>query len=630
MLLHNIMSSYGTQKPFGQQAVQLTFPTVFEEAVRGNVLAYYPEMTYRPIVLHEANDIQGYYHHQKTLDAHRMARAKVQSTVNSDRYARKYHQNYNVPKPVLGQRKYANPSMGNQADIYSARQVSFDVPSDMWGDYSGGLSGGVLYTKMAQQWGRQQLRNRSQQLDAIEAEKQGLPYQRPQTLESESESTKVKLEISQTLQAISASISAGQANNFAFNDSVRFLRLLFRWASSASLEDLMEVLEYCESIEEGLRELRSEGEDGNDANRQWIQQNPQLEVMMNTFNRVNNYLKGMIGGADKSVAERKRLSASLVKSLGFTRLPLAGKESAEEDKMRLEELSKRRQQQQARQAGLPSDSFDSDDDESFASSGDSSSSGKSSGVSSYVSEYLRGQERNFRRAQFDAQERERMAQRNGTYLNEDPDQKEEKEGLNPFRRDDTGEAQAQGLEVGLQEPDPFAEEDEEIQKRINLERRSRSRSRSRASSRPPSSMGDQEFTTPQSSRSRVSSRVSSRAPSRPPSQEEKEESAQPAPRSRVSSRAPSRPPSRPPSQEEQKAPAEKKPRVLKQQVLAPGGFPYTRKDIENKDKTELFKIATALKDRGGKYKPMSGSDEKTLRNALIKNYPEFRVYQKRK
>ena len=602
------MSSYGTQKPFGQQAVQLTFPTVFEDAVRGNALAYYPEMIYRPIVLHEANDIQGHYHRQKTMDARRMAMAKVQSTINSDRYAQQYHQNYNVPKPVLGQRKYANPSNGNQADIYSARQVSFDVPSDMWSDYSGGLSGGVLYTKMAQQWGRQQLRNRSQQLDAIDAEKQGLPYQRPQTIESESESTKVKLEISQTLQAISASISAGQANNFAFNDSVRFLRLLFRWASSASLDELMEVMEYCEGIEEGLRELRSEGEDGNDANRQWLQQNPQLEVMMNTFSRVNNYLKGMIGGADKSVAERKRLSASLVKTLGFTRLPLAGKESPEEDAMRLEELSKRQQQQQAREAGLSSDSFNSDDDDSFPSSRDSLS-----GISSYVSDYLRGQERNFNKARFDALERERMAQRNGSYLGEDSEGKEER---GSFRRDDTGEAQAQGLEVGLQESDPFAEEPEEVQRRIELARRSRSRSR--ASSRASSSMGDEDFLSARS-RSRASSRSQKEPSSRASSRSQKE------PRSR--------PPSRPPSQEEEKkeAPAEKKPRVLKQQRLATGGFPYVREDIENVDKTTLYRIAKRLKDENyGKYNPQSGSDEKTLRAALIKNYSEFRKYQKRK
>jgi hypothetical protein len=519
------MSSYGTQKPFGQQAVQLTFPTVFEEAVQGNALAYYPEMTYRPIVLHEANDIQGHYHHQKTMDAKRMAMAKVQSTINSDRYARQYHQNYNMPKPVLGQRRFANPSNGNQADIYSARQVSFDIPS------SGGIMrGGVLYTQMAQKWGRQQLRNRSQQLDAIEAEKQGLPYQPPQTMELESESTKVKLEISQTLQAISASISAGQANNFAFNDSVRFLRLLFRWASSASLDELMEVMEYCEGIEEGLRELRSEGEDGNDADRQWLQQNPQLEVMMNTFSRVNNYLRGMIGGADKSVAERKRLSASLVKTLGFTRLPLAGKESPEEDAIRLEELSKRQQQRRAREVGLPSDSFDSDDDESFPSSRDSLS-----GISSYVSDYLRGQERNFNKARFDALERERMAQRNGSYFGEDSEGKEERE---TFRRDATGEAQSQGLEVGLQEPDPFAEEPEEVQRRIELARRSRSRSRSRVSSRAPSSMGDEDFLSARS-RSRASSR-SQKEPSSRASSRSQEEPAQPAPAPRSRSRASSR------------------------------------------------------------------------------------------
>jgi hypothetical protein len=322
----------------------------------------------------------------------------------------------------------------------------------------------------------------------------------------------------------------------------------------------------------------------------------------------------MIGGADKSVAERKRLSASLVKTLGFTRLPLAGKESPEEDAIRLEELSKRQQQRRAREVGLPSDSFDSDDDESFPSSRDSLS-----GISSYVSDYLRGQERNFNKARFDALERERMAQRNGSYFGEDSEGKEERE---TFRRDATGEAQSQGLEVGLQEPDPFAEEPEEVQRRIELARRSRSRSRSRVSSRAPSSMGDEDFL---SARSR--SRASSRSQKEPSSRASSRSQEEPAPRSR--------PPSRPPSQEEEEkeapAPAEKKPRVLKQQRLATGGFPYVREDIENVDKTTLYKIAKRLKDENyGKYNPQSGSDEKTLRAALIKNYEAFRIYKKKK
>jgi hypothetical protein len=403
--------------------------------------------------LPESFDLQGDYHRQKMMDAHRMAMAKVQSTVNSDRYAMKYHQNYATPKPVLSQRRFANPSLGNQADIYSARNVSFDCGSNVWNNYSGGLRGGVLFTQQAQNWGRQQLRNRINQLDAIDAEKQGMQYQAPESQDVETDNTKVKIEISQTLQAISALVESGQANTFAFNDTIKFLRLLFRWASTASLDELLEVLEYCEGIEQGLREILSQGED-NDANQGWKQATSQLGVLLDTFNQVSFYLKGMIKGVNKSFPERKRLSAVLVKSLRFTKLPTVN--STVED-------TKRFKKEMRKRGNLPDDDDDDDDNSPYFAINPANTFEPPKniyGVLNYSAQ-----------PKFDNQPREALANRNGQYI-EDYDGNDGKEDADTFRRGD-GEAQAQGLEVGLQEPNPF----EEAQGEEKEERRARSKSR---------------------------------------------------------------------------------------------------------------------------------------------------------
>jgi len=313
------MSSFGTKKPGADRAVQLTFPAVFSEAVAPGKFAYYPEEQHPQRQLYATNDLQGQYHQQKMMDAHRMANAKVQSTRNSNVRFLKSHANYDVPKPVLSQRRFANPSNGNQADIYNNRNVSFDVSSYRPSE----LQGGVLYTSEAQKWGRQKLFDRIAQLDSINAEKEGfvngLSVQGTEGQEGMIEGSKQKLELVQTLRGILQSVEAGKADTFTYSDTIKFLRLLFRFASDATLEDLENVLEYVDYIIEELyglqREVRDDG-----ADEGFRKATSQFKGILEDFERVREYLANMVASVNLSVKERKLKSASLIKSLGFTNL----------------------------------------------------------------------------------------------------------------------------------------------------------------------------------------------------------------------------------------------------------------------------------------------------------------------
>jgi hypothetical protein len=209
----------------------------------------------------------------------------------------------------------------------------------------------------------------------------------------------------------------------------------------------------------------------------------------------------MIQGVNKSLPERKRLSAALVKSLRFTKLPSA-KSTAEDTKRFQREMRKR--------GDLPDDDDDDDDSPYFAINPANTFEPPKNiyGVPSYSSQ-----------PKFDNLPREALANRNGQYI-EDYDGNDGKDNVDTFRRGD-GENQTQGLEVGVQEenpfkfkgnytvkhkkkiiipkaPDAFAQEDPEIQRRIDMAREAqedekksveeerKTRARERSKSRDPS------------------------------------------------------------------------------------------------------------------------------------------------
>jgi len=78
------MAGYGTMKPGGQDAVELTFPAIFSQVyAKDKVPLSFAGRSGAPTVQPIAgSDFQAHYHEQKKREADHMARATVIATQN--------------------------------------------------------------------------------------------------------------------------------------------------------------------------------------------------------------------------------------------------------------------------------------------------------------------------------------------------------------------------------------------------------------------------------------------------------------------------------------------------------------------------------------------------------------------
>jgi hypothetical protein len=322
------MSGYGTKKRGATLAEQLTFPAVFSEAVaqRQNPYGYLPQQERNPVIMPVGDDLQDKYHEQKRLDANRrVMNAVMDNRASTARFLRS-HQNYDVPKAVLAQRQFANPSNGNQSDIYSHRPINWTV------DWDSTLQGGVLFTQEGQRYGRDKLKDRVAQLNAIDVAKQeflsGLPTgamaqpQRGVPPSADEFTVGSTVELMTTLQTLSSAIQMGNITQLSVSEMVKFLRLLFRWATGASQDELEEVFEVVDNNIINLQGLDDEFSEGVAEGDEPVQD--YTEQLLRTMRKVRDYLEQMIGVANLSPKERKTASTNAIKSAGLTaisRLP---------------------------------------------------------------------------------------------------------------------------------------------------------------------------------------------------------------------------------------------------------------------------------------------------------------------
>lgn len=332
------MSAIATKKAGGDVATQLTFPAVYQSvyASQHRPLRYAPSAP-GPLVRPMAgDDFQSSYHAQKKKDADYMARAKVISTRNAQHRMLLSHQNYyGMPSPSLAQREFANPSNGNGGGWASARQDGgVDAPFQL---IEAGLSGGVLRSAEGQAYGKARLLARVKQLDAIDAEKMAFTGQLPlvptmgaetmPTAPSAPVSQNAKIELQLLLKAIIDALMGDTARNpdekdelsrFTFSDSVRALSLIIRVASSPdtdaeALEDVKAPVDNINQLLEGLTDPdRREQVELTEMAKE------RLITTAELFQRIGEYVDGMMGGINLSPKERQALSKNLVKSLGFT------------------------------------------------------------------------------------------------------------------------------------------------------------------------------------------------------------------------------------------------------------------------------------------------------------------------
>ena len=165
----NSIGAIATKKPGGDEAVQLTFPSMYESRYSAyNYAPRYaqsmsPSYLSQQTELPAGDDLQSGYHQIKRQDANRMANSKVTSTLMSQQRAlSSAHGYYGMPKPSLSQRRFANPSNGDYGQA-STRRDNVEAPFH----FAEGLEGGVLRTSVGQEYGRKLMLDRIKQYDAI-------------------------------------------------------------------------------------------------------------------------------------------------------------------------------------------------------------------------------------------------------------------------------------------------------------------------------------------------------------------------------------------------------------------------------------------------------------------------------
>jgi hypothetical protein len=369
------MAAIATKKSGADRGVQLTFPAVFQEvyAQSGAPEAYEPEVPYKAPEVMIGDDEQARIHAQRKLDADRMAMAKVESTHNAIVRALTGHQGYHLPKPKLGQRKFANPSMG-AFTATSARQDYRSAPFNYEGaGYEGRgydsssdeeqLEGGASVNRTAkgQAHSKAKLLDRVRQLNNIAAAKvafqmpgataapvvpgapapapaaatitpesilsaalpaQGLPPGAPFPGEL---SDSARLELGLGIQSINDALEPGipTQNAKALSDvvgkSLRLVQLIVRVGSAGTPADIEQIIERIENPVDGLL-VRFDAITDPRYNLDTTSP-PAYEAATSAeayWKATLEYLKGMMGVANRQPRDRIAASRTFLRDFSYS------------------------------------------------------------------------------------------------------------------------------------------------------------------------------------------------------------------------------------------------------------------------------------------------------------------------
>jgi hypothetical protein len=350
------MSAFGTEK-VQSTALNLGFPTAYAYAyARERVPERFAPTAYmgegQPPV---GTDFQSHWHQQKKTDADRMVRAKVEATAKSGIRAFTSFNGYaGMPKPVLGQRKFANPSFGALFGTSARRdQPENDAPFEILESgrnpyESQHLAGGVLRTAAGQSYGKARLEARIGQLNKINEAALlfaqegnepmgGIPSAQPFAGAEPSAEQQLgqtaQVELAGILQSVVDSLVDGYryeggdeprageadygdagatASRLTFTESARAFSLIVRVATTGSGADIMNVLEYIEgtSADDGILSLLGALGQGRYAQEAPASKMKLLNSLDTYWKKVQKYLKQMLPLASVGAPYKDRLAAS--------------------------------------------------------------------------------------------------------------------------------------------------------------------------------------------------------------------------------------------------------------------------------------------------------------------------------
>jgi len=368
------MSAFGTEKVQTNE-LNLGFPRAFSEdyAKHGPSEQYSPDNIRGGLNNTVGHDTQALWHQQKMKDAHHMANAKVRSTIISA--IRAYSSANNRPdhqQPVLGQRRFANPSNG-ALDTASARLDQLGSPWTLYrdGQLAGAgmygsvfrntpkgyveppreLVGGVVRTSAGQRFVYDRLQDRINQLNAIAESKQAfdakanvdVPYAGAQPTYKDSLTTGQDVELAQTLQSILFALTSYQSALRAslFTDVNKAFVLIVKMATTMEAADIANVLEAIEGTgaqdgiipmaenqiaiitDQGLGQDSASNRPRNAlGKREQIASAQYADVITHIgefFDRIVIYLREMMKYVGRPLRDRVSASNAMIKSLQFAK-----------------------------------------------------------------------------------------------------------------------------------------------------------------------------------------------------------------------------------------------------------------------------------------------------------------------
>ena len=320
------MAAFGTKKPGGNVGLALTFPANYHSAYEmlGSPVSYFPTAYDGPMQLLVGNDFQAVYHQQKKEESNKSVYDGILAMRSAERKRLTGPHGYHVPKAVLGQRKFANPSFGALGGGSSARLDTTDAPfmtveNGMSGSgmHGGRMIGGVVVTSEGQSFYRKQLSDRISQLDRIDAIASGysVPMGQPyNTQDSTKDGSPSKITFFLYLRALADAIVNGDISRFTFENLKELISMLISFGPTADVEDFNDIIDSLDEMLESVRDGLSEQPEAAEP----IDKRQYGETINLFLKAMKKYIDQMARNVNLQPRDRVTLSKSLVKSVGFT------------------------------------------------------------------------------------------------------------------------------------------------------------------------------------------------------------------------------------------------------------------------------------------------------------------------
>jgi hypothetical protein len=313
------MAAMATKKPNGDRGVQLTFPMNFQAAFNGGI-GYFPNEYGPPMELMLGKAFQSEYHEEKRAYANQSVMNGIQNKRSAERKLLTGPHNYHLPKPVLGQRRFANPSVGalsfssSRRDQIGSPWTTIEAVDDL--DMGTELRGGVVTSREGYDFYKQQLNNRIGELNNINAVAQGFSVPAGQSMATY-DNTKngpiSKINLFIYIRALGDSVVEGDLSRFSFENLKEMITMMATFVPSATNDDINDMMDECDTMLESLRAYEPDVAETTDKQEYAATLKMYLE-------KINNYLDEMLRNINMSPMDKQTLSRSLMVSLKFDKL----------------------------------------------------------------------------------------------------------------------------------------------------------------------------------------------------------------------------------------------------------------------------------------------------------------------